>query len=105
MAAYDLYGVKRGTIFEVRLKVEESLNVFFEERESTYQGGIYYRFGEGELEKFFLKVNVDPFDGEAVELEFSKYPVLMYVDMTTRSEEIRRLLGVEFCLLRHELYD
>lgn len=105
MAAYDLYGVKGLTVFEVRLKVEESLKVSFEERESTYQGGVYYRFGDGESERFVVKGNVDPFDGEAVEQKFAEYPVLIYVDMTTRSEEIRRLLSADFCLLRHELFD
>ncbi|WP_454834568.1 hypothetical protein [Pseudomonas lini] len=105
MAAYDLYGVKGLTILEAKLKVEESLKLSFDERESTYQGGVYYRFGSDESEKFLLKGNVDPFDGEAVEQKFSEYPVLLYVDMTVRSEEVRCLLSMEFCLLRHELYE
>ena len=105
MVAYDLYGSKGFTLFEVRLKVEECLKIFFEERESAYQGVVYYRCGDNESEKFVLKHNIDPFDGEAVERKMGEYPVFLYVDMTTRSEEIRHLLGSDFCLLRHELYD
>ncbi|MCQ6260174.1 hypothetical protein [Pseudomonas sp. Q11] len=105
MAAYDLYGVKDISIIVAKLNVEELLGVSFEERESAYQGGVYYRFdGEGG-EGFVLKENIDPFDGEAVEQLFSEYPVLLYVDKTTRSDEIGDFLNIKFCLLRHELFD
>lgn len=57
--------------------------------------------GEG----FILKENTDPFDGEAVEPLFSDYPILLYVDKTTRSDEIASLLNMKFFLLRHKLYD
>ena len=105
MGVCDLYGVKVFGFFEVRLKVEEKLSIFFEERNSTYQGGRYYRFCGDESERLVLKSNVDSFDGEAVEKMFADYPILIYVDMTIRSEEIMRLLGAEFCLLRHEVHD
>lgn len=36
---------------------------------------------------------------------FSGYPVLLYVGMTLRSEEIKSLLSAGFDLLRHELFD
>ncbi|MCP3022878.1 hypothetical protein [Cupriavidus basilensis] len=105
MAAYDLYGFKGASIFEAKSKIEERLKFSFEKRDSSYQGGLYYRFGENESECLTLKRNIDPFDGESVEQMFSDYPVLLYVDMTLRSEEIRSLLGTEFNLLRHELFD
>lgn len=105
MAAYDLYGFKGVNIFEAKSKVEEKLNFSFEERESAYQGEIYYKFGDKESESFVLKGNIDPFDGEPVEQMFSSYPVLLYVDMTLRSEEIKFLLSKEFCLLRNEFFD
>ncbi|MGX9565516.1 hypothetical protein [Pseudomonas sp. CFBP 5748] len=104
MAVYDLYGIKGITIIEAKLCIERSLMFSFEERDSTYQGG-YYRFGSIGVEEFVLKLNVDPFDGEAVEQKFPEYPVLLYVNMTNRSEEIGGLLSEEFCLLRHEVYD
>jgi hypothetical protein len=105
MAAYDLYGIKGVTIFEAKLGIEKDLMFSFEERESTYQGGGYYRFGSIGVEEFVLKSNVDPFDGEAVEQKFPEYPILLYVNMTSRSEKIGGLLSEEFCLLRHEVYD
>ncbi|WP_082386886.1 hypothetical protein [Achromobacter kerstersii] len=101
MAAYDLYGFKGVNILEVKSKIEKNLNFSFEERESSYQGGVYYKFSKGGSESFVLKINTDPFDGEAVEQIFSGYSILLYVDMTLRSEEIQLLLSAEFCLLRH----
>ncbi|MBM0280190.1 hypothetical protein [Pseudomonas chlororaphis] len=105
MTAYDLYGFKSLSVLEARSKIEERLGFSFEERESSYQGGDYYKFGDKGEESFVLKRNVDPFDGEPVEQIFSEYPVLLYVDMTLRSEEIKSLLSTEFYLLRHELLD
>ncbi|MGC5700859.1 hypothetical protein J4P02_11735 [Pseudomonas sp. NFXW11] len=105
MAAYDLYGFKGVAIFEAKSKVEEKLNFYFEERDSSYLGGVYYKFGGKESESFVLKGNIDPFDGESVEQMFSDYPILLYVDTTLRSEEIKLLLGPDFYLLRHEMFD
>lgn len=105
MAAYDLYGFKSVAILEAKSEIEEKLNFYFDERESSYQGGVYYKFINNDSETFVLKGNVDPFDGEPIEQAFSGYPVLLYVDMTLRSEEIKSLLGVRFDLLRHELFD
>ena len=105
MAAYDLYGVKDLSISAASLSVEESLKLSFDRRESSYHGGEYYFSGNKESEHFTLKNNVDPFDGEAVEHEFPEYPILLYVDMTDRAEEVKGKLGMEFHLLRHELLD
>ncbi|WP_124337817.1 hypothetical protein [Pseudomonas chlororaphis] len=105
MAAYDLYGFKGVAVLEAKSKVEERLSFSFEERESFYQGGRYYKFGGGESESFVLKGNIDPFDGEPVEQKFPDFPILLYVDVTLRSEEIKSLLGADFYLLRHELFD
>ncbi len=105
MSIYALYGLKGLSLMDARSKVESALGCFFEERESSYQAGIYYRFQAGEEESFVLKNNLDPFDGEAVEAQFAEYDVLLYVDATQRSAPIRSLLGPEFCLLREEAYD
>jgi len=105
MAAYDLYGVKNLSVSAARLKVEESLNLSLDRRESTYHGGEYFFFGNKESEHLTLKNNIDPIDGEAVEQEFSEYPVLLYVDSTGRAEEIAERLAEDFFLLRHELLD
>ncbi|MCB2250283.1 hypothetical protein KTQ74_00150 [Pseudomonas chlororaphis] len=105
MTAYDLYGFKGLAILEAKSEIEKKLNLCFEERESSYQGGVYYKFVSDGAESFVLKGNIDPFDGDPVEQMFSDYPVLLYVDMTLRSEEIKSLLSVGFDLLRHELFD
>lgn len=79
--------------------------VFILRRGRAHIRGIYYKFVSDGSEIFVLKGNVDPFDGEPVEQMFSGYPVLLYVGMTLRSEEIKSLLSAGFDLLRHELFD
>jgi len=42
MKTYDLYGTKFLSLFLARAQVEELAGILFEERDSTYHGGIYY---------------------------------------------------------------
>ena len=85
--------------------MEGILGISLEERESTYQGDFYYALKTSELEGFVLKENVDPFDGDAVEQNFSDFLILLYVNGTHRYSELEALLrrGGEAFLLRHEL--
>ena len=105
MAAYDLYGVKGLSISNAKSSVEVALKLCFEERESLYQGGIYFICGDETSESYMLKGNIDLLDEEAAEPEFSDYPVLLYVNITARSEQIAMLLGERFHLLKHEYLD
>ena len=105
MAVYDLYGFSSIEISDVKILVEESLNIEFTARNSTYQGGDYYIWGNRGEANILIKRNVDPFDGEPSEMAFGEYPVLLYVNNTERSEIIRGVLStklVSAALLRHE---
>lgn len=103
--AYDLYGAKDLGLLSAKVNVERVLGEIFEERDSSYQGGIYYMLGGGDAESFVIKLNVDPFDGGAVEQDYPGYKVLLYINATDRSsalEEVMRQAG--FKLLRHEVF-
>jgi hypothetical protein len=105
MAIYDLYGSQAADLEEARDVLEAALGIRFEARESSYQGGDYFRWGENEAEHLILKRNVDPFDDEPVEESFSQYPILFYVNDTLRSTEVQEQIAQKapsFALLQHE---
>lgn len=102
--SFDLYGFKGATIHSARKYVEGILGVSLVEKESAYHGGIYYVLKTSESGSFVLKENADPFDGGAVEQKFSDFLILLYVNGTKRSSELKVLLQSEgeAFLLRHE---
>ncbi|MGY4638825.1 hypothetical protein [Pseudomonas sp. TE24901] len=70
MKSYDLYSAKEISLDVARDQIEESLGIALEERNSIYQGGVYYRLRNSYSGNVVLKNNLDPFDSEAVEHEF-----------------------------------
>jgi hypothetical protein len=104
MATYILYGSEVSPA-EAKEILEEILTLQFEARESDYQNGEYFRAGNKAGEHFELKKNTDPFDGDPVEIKFPEFPTLLYINATSRSEELTKVLGHArggFTLLRHE---
>ena len=73
MATYILYGSKV-SLTKAKEILEELLTLQFEARESEYQGGEYFHAGCMIAESFELKRNVDPFDGDPVEMNFPEFP-------------------------------
>ena len=103
---YDLYGAEKSCLLSARNDVERALGEIFEERDSSYQGGIYYMWGRSDSENFVLKLNIDPFDGDPVEQNYPSYKILLYVNATNRSSDIEKAIrqGGDFKLLRHEVF-
>jgi hypothetical protein len=91
MATYILYGSKL-SLAEAKEILEELLTLQFEARESAYQCGEYFRVGNRAGEHFKLKKNADPFDGDPVEMKFPEFPTLLYINATSRSEELREIV-------------
>lgn len=105
MAIYDLYGFLSNDIERAKKLLETSLGIQFEVRDSDYQGGEYYKWGKTGVENFVLKRNIDPIDGESVEMSFPGHEVLFYVNDTSRSAELQERINQKaknFVLLRHE---
>ena len=105
MSFYDLYGIEAANLGDAKIILEKLLAFSFEERDSSYHGGTYYAFGDEAGEHFMLKENRDPFEDEPAEDNFPDSKLLLYVNETTRSEELRDALakgGDAIILLRHE---
>jgi hypothetical protein len=105
MAIYDLYGILSADMAEAKESLEAALDINFEARESAYQGGDYFVFGKRTNENFVLKRNVDPLDGEPVEMKFPEYPILLYINDTPRSPDLQKTIDQkanEFILLKHQ---
>ena len=104
--SYDLYGTKKLSLLSAKDVVERVLGKVFEERDSSYQGGVYYMWGGSDSENFILKLNIDPFDGDPVEQKYPEHKILLYVNATNRSSDIEEAIrqGGDFKLLRHEVF-
>jgi hypothetical protein len=92
MNTYDVYGFLTDDLETVRASVESALGVVFAAHESSYRGGDYYRFGEVGNEELILQYNLSTVDGEWAEEGFREFPTLLYVDNTSRAEEIEKFL-------------
>lgn len=103
---YDLYGAEELCILSAKDNVERALGENFEERDSSYHGGVYYMWGRSDSGNFILKLNIDPFDGEPVEVNYPSHKILLYVNATRRSSDIEGVIGKSGCfkLLRHETF-
>lgn len=100
MRYFILYGCQNKSLLEAKNEVELSLDVAMEERESEYQGGVYYSHKyEGE-EVAVLKVNFDLFDEEPAEQGFPEFPVLLYLSYVRDPLLLEGLLSSQFKLLR-----
>lgn len=108
MAIYDLYGCASHEIHHVKEHLEAVLQIRFDTRESDYQGGEYFHWGSTSDEHFVLKRNIDPIDGAPAELRFPAHKILLYLNDTRRSEELKQKIreGVkDLVILRHEDLD
>lgn len=104
MAAYILYGSKLSPV-DAKVLLEEILRLEFEARESDYQSGEYFRAGNRVGESFELKKNLDPFDGDPLEMKFPEFSTLLYINATSRSSALKEIMeraGASFNLLRDE---
>jgi hypothetical protein len=106
MKKWDLYGFKKIDLEDARISIEKALGLSMESHESLYRCGNYYRFGNDGEENFILQKNFDPFDNKWLEEEGEGLEVILYVNETSRAEEIERLLTEripEITLLRREV--
>jgi hypothetical protein len=105
MAVYDLYGFLSDDINGARDILEAAFGFKFDDRDSDYQGGKYFQWGETASEHFILKRNIDHIDGKPVEIPFPEHKILFYVNDTSRSKDLRVRMtqwAANFDLLRHE---
>lgn len=92
MLSNDLYGLIDKDLEAARRLIEQVLGIRFEGHDSSYLGGVYYRYGAFNAEHFVLHQNLDIVDNEPIEPSYSAYPLLLYVNKTDRSEQIAALV-------------
>lgn len=86
MRVYDLYGIEMGSLDEVAIQVSRLLGIEFEERESDFIGGLYYRAKLVEGGTMRLQYNYNE-QYEAFQVtKFPEFPILLYIDDTPQYE-------------------
>lgn len=94
MKTYDLYGTSKLSRAELRDAVAALLGLDFEERDSGFRGGVYFRAGDLHDEHFVILANDKTDDpDEMPEPEFADTLVLLEVNATLRPEALRERLG------------
>ena len=103
LLAYDLYGTHAPDLEAAKEGVEKALGCTFELHESDYIG-VYYRVQLGVEESVTIRSNRDPEDGSPAEADFPSEQIMISIDDTARSDELRRCLlsSGQFYMLRHE---
>jgi len=93
MKVYDIYGLETDDFKSVLPVVERATGARFEERESYYLGGTYYRFGQDPArENLSIRRNFNPIEEEWNEEDFKDMGMLIYVNNTERAEKIERMI-------------
>lgn len=92
---YQLFGFHFDSLREVAEKLRDVLSVSWRLHESSFSGE-YYRSGKRGEEEFVLQNNFDENENEWQEPEFEEYPILLYVNETKRSTEIKKSIDKEF---------
>lgn len=108
MSSFDLYGFRNHDMALARGILESVLNIKLLERESDYQGGLYYLSGDSSGEHYLLKRNIDLADNEPAEPTFHKYSIIFYVNDTQQSDILKSRINEkapDFILLRSEQFD
>lgn len=101
-AAFDLYGSNSPDIAAVSRAVGATLSMTMVARSSSYIGDYFLGEGDGD-ENIKVQENLDTED-LPTEPDFAEYPVIVHVNSTQRSDEIRpQLEGVGLKLLRHDV--
>jgi hypothetical protein len=104
---YDLYGSKSLSIAQLRAAVEAALAAPFVLHDSSYRGGDYFFAGDLRGETLVVQRNRIAGSGEDIEFAkpaFADYAVILEVNASTRSDQIRTRLaeiqGLDFLLRR-----
>jgi hypothetical protein len=102
---HDLYGRRTGYLDEARTSLGSATGVQFEERDSEYHGGKFFRARYPSGENWLLKYNFDPIDNLPAETTFPDHVLLLYVNSTLRTEQLQQLIersDAMFKLLRRD---
>jgi hypothetical protein len=77
---YYTYGLEDKNIEQVRYNIEAALGIQMVAHDSTYWGGLYYRYGTVGDESVVLRNNYNSFDGEYAESDHHEYELLLHIN-------------------------
>lgn len=92
MKRFDLYGACRGSLQDVRDAIEQGLGSEFALHESGFLGGEYFR-SVTPAEEILIQANTPDQEGYSPEPEFKEWAILVYVNDSTRWDEVDRLMS------------
>ena len=98
---YNLYGSEFSIESCVKI-LEEALSVRLEERESSYQGGKYFRFESPLGGSILLKKNIDIIDNLPAEPLYPHFNTILYVNTKNMGNEFECIVFDGFSILRSE---
>jgi hypothetical protein len=91
MKFYDLYGIKSGSLEDIKAQIEKALNIRLNLHENLNYGD-YFRSAKSDGEELVLINNFDPYEKELIDESYPDYNFLLYVDDTKRRKEIEEKL-------------
>ncbi|MFI8242616.1 hypothetical protein ACIF83_36130 [Streptomyces sp. NPDC085866] len=77
---YLVYGMRSVAISDVVSVIGRVLHASFEERDSSYKGGVYYRYSDKDGWSVSVESHWRDEDGILAKPEFSEYSVLVYLN-------------------------
>ena len=98
MKSYLTYGLSTHSLEDIRRRLNSVFGIELVAHDSTYRGA-YYRFGPMGQEHFILQPNHLAHEDEWIDEDHQEFPLLLYVNETTRPDEIDRLMRREFPLV------
>jgi hypothetical protein len=94
------FGFSESDISRLKEQLEALFRHIFEERESSYYGGRYFKFESSALGQFVLQKNFDSEENEWIEDSHQDLPLLLDINDAPDPEKfIKALASVEGCRL------
>jgi hypothetical protein len=97
------FGFKEEDLRTVRTRLEFLLKIHFEQRDSSFYGGTYFRWEDREAGQLILQNNFDRIEQGWIEEAHQDFATLLNVSGITNEEMIKTILAqIEDCRLIRE---
>ncbi len=98
------FGFTESNIVDLKAKLESLFGFIFEEHESSYYGGRYFKFRSDMAGEFILQANFDLIEGEWIEEAHQDRPLLLNISDAPDAEGIQKALArITDCKLINEI--
>lgn len=94
MSVVDLYGIKNKQMEDIKLSIESALKATMVLHESSFWGE-YYMMGYSYEENLTLHNNFNDVEKDWLKPEFKDFDILLYINNSSRTEELQKLLTKE----------